>query len=174
MWVHINWHVGESTRRKIRMHWALFHSIWTAFEEVAAHALRVGARIFVEWPRGCSYWREPRVADFLAKHGFKFADFDGCMYGLVAQGGRDDGKPIMKPWRVACSPNSSLPRYLNLRCDGSHVHCICQGSYTLRTQSYTPKIVEQVHVSLNADMDPKSKHPRWQTGAFLCVEVPAS
>ena len=156
------------------MHWALFHNIWKSFLVVAEHALRVGARVFVEWPRGCSYWREPCVASFLVKHGFKFADFDGCMYDLRAVGGKGDGMPIKKPWRVACSPNSSLPSYLCKRCDGSHQHVHCAGAYTLKTQGYTPEVVKQVHVSLNADLNPKAQHPRWEQGAFICVEVPVS
>ena len=174
MWVHLNWAVGESTRRKIRMHWALFHKIWRSFVIVAEHALEVGARVFVEWPRGCSYWREPCVAEFLIKPGFKFADFDECMYGLIAQGGRGDGMPIKKPWRVACSPNSSLPQYLYKKCDGSHQHVHCAGSYTLKTQGYTPEVVKQVHVSLNADMNPKTNYTRWESGSFVCVEVPTA
>ena len=101
MWVQINWYRGEGVREKIRQHWDLFHRIWAAFEEVAEHALKLNARVFIEWPRGCSYWREPRVLRFLSKHGFVNADFDGCMYGLVASGGRFDGMPIQKPWRVA-------------------------------------------------------------------------
>ena len=88
---------------------------------------------------------------FLSKHGFVNADFDGCMYGLVAVGGSHDGYPINKPWRVACSPNSSLPKFLNLKCDRSHIHTHCAGSYTNKTQGYTPKIVSLVHKSLNYD-----------------------
>ena len=152
----------------------MFHKIWKSFVIVAEHALNVGARVFVEWPRGCSYWREPCVAEFLIKHGFKFADFDGCMYGLIAQGGRGDGMPIKKPWRVACSPNSSLPQYLYKKCDGSHQHVHCAGSYTLKTQGYTPEVVKQVHVSLNADMNPKANYTRWESGSFVCVEVPTA
>ena len=82
-----------------------------------------------------------------------FADFDGCMYGLVAKGGNSDkvGMPINKPWRVACSPNSSPPRFLNKKRDRSHQHTHCAGSFTKGTQSYTPEIVRQVHRSLNFD-----------------------
>ena len=47
------------------------------------------------------------VARFLDRYGFRFADFDGCMYGLVATHGKDAGLPIKKPWRVAFV-NSSL------------------------------------------------------------------
>ena len=82
--------------------------------------------------------------------------------------------PIKKPWRVACSPNSCLPKYLDKLCDGSHKHVHCAGAYTLSTQSYTPEIVKQVHVSLNIDLNPKVKHPRWGEGAFICIELPVS
>ena len=50
----------------------------------------------------------------------------------------------------------------------------CAGSYTLKTQGYTPEVVKQVHVSLNADLNPKAQHPRWEQGAFICVEVPVA
>ena len=65
-WVSINWHRGRETRDKIRQHWVLFHRIWDAFTIVASHALGCGARVFVEWPRGCSYWHEPSVQRLLA------------------------------------------------------------------------------------------------------------
>ena len=87
MWANVNWARGEHVRQKIRQHWDLCHRIWTSFVTVAEHAIKLGARVFIEWPRGCSYWREPCVMEFLAKHNFQFADFDGCMYGLVAKGG---------------------------------------------------------------------------------------
>ena len=172
-WVFINWLRGETCREKIREHWDLFHRIWKAFEEVAEHALSKGAKVFIEWPRGCAYWREPCVVRFLAKHNFQFADFDGCMYGLKASGGRHDGMPINKPWRVACSPNSSLPKFLNLRCDRSHTHTACQGSYTKKTQNYTPAIARQVHRSLNYD----ARREGWPLDAacsMLGIEVSTS
>ena len=87
---------------------------------------------------------------------------------------RGNGMPIKKPWRVACSPSSSLPKYFNKQCDSSHEHVHCAGSCTLKTQGYTPEVVKQVHVSLNADMNPKADHPRWESGSFVCVEVPTS
>ena len=110
---------------------------------------------------------------FLTKHDFKFADFDGCMYGLRARGGRGDGELIKKPWRVACSPNSSLPQFLCKRCDGTHRHVHCAGAYTLKTQGYTPEVVKQVHMSLNADLNRKPHYTAdWDDGAFICIEVP--
>ena len=92
------------------------------------------------------------MSQFLTKHGFTFADFDGCMYGLVATKGRDEGMPIQKPWRVACSPNSCLPGMLDKRCDGSHDHTPCAGQNTLLTQGYTPEIAGIVHQSIVRDI----------------------
>ena len=74
-----------------------------------------------------------------------FADFDGCMYGLKATRGSVAGEPIRKPWRVACSPNSTLPKWLCKRCDGTHTHTPCAGQNTLGTQSYTDEIVNVFH-----------------------------
>ena len=165
-WQFINLRRGPETVAKIRLHWKLFKRLWAAFEIVAEHALKVGARVLVEWPRKCAYWKNDRVVRFLQKHGFKFADFYGCMYGLVATTGRDAGKPIQKPWRVACSPNSCLPDLLNKRCDGSHGHTPCQGRNTLMTQGYTPEIVGIVHQSIVRDITTINSAKRQPDGSL--------
>ena len=159
---------------KISFHWKLFKRLWAAFEIVATHALGVGARVFVEWPRRCAYWKNDRVVKFLTAHGFVNSDFDGCMYGLVASKGRDAGMPIQKPWRVACSPNSCLPTMLNRRCDGSHDHTPCQGQNTLLTQGYTPEIVKIVHQSIVRDIatiNKETKSVRYEGRSIHCVGI---
>ena len=134
MWNRLNLLRGPATVRKIRRHWKNMKRLWNAFMQVADHALSVGARVFIEWPRGCSYWRAPFVYKFLSHRGFVDAEFDGCMYGLVAEHGPNAGVPIKKPWKVACSPNSSLPTMLNKKCDHSHHHTPCAGANTLGMQ----------------------------------------
>ena len=156
-WQYLNLKRGPNTVAKVKLHWRLFKRLWTAFEIVASHALSIGARVFVEWPRHCAYWRQPNVVKFLQDHGFVNADFDGCMYGLVASKGPSAGTPIQKPWRVACSPGSSLPQLLNKRCDGSHTHTSCAGPNTWLTQAYTPAIAELVHKSIVADIAKANK-----------------
>ena len=79
------------------------------------------------------------------------------MYGLVATNGRDAGMPIQKPWRVACSPNSTLPNLLCKRCDGSHDHTPCAGSNTLLTQGYTPEIANIAQQSIVHDIAAMNK-----------------
>ena len=157
LWQRINVLKGGATEIKIRYHCKLMKRLWKAFEVVASHALSVGARVFIEWPRGCSYWKDSRVVKFLNKHGFVFADFDGCMYGLVAERGPNEGQLINKPWRVACSPNSSLPKFLNKKCDGSHDHTPCSGVNTLGTQGYTDMICGLVHQSICHDNKEKNQ-----------------
>ena len=174
-WQFINLRRGPETVAKIRLHWKLFKRLWNAFERVASHALSVGARVLIEWPRRCAYWKNDRVVKFLSKHGFVNADFDGCMYGLVATKGGDAGMPIQKPWRVACSPNSSLPSLLNKRCDGSHDHTPCAGVNTLLTQGFTQDIVNVVHQSIVHDiaaLNKKAAQPAPYRGrALLSVGI---
>ena len=110
-WTHVNLHRGSSIVNKIKGHWIEFRKLWKKFEEIACLAIPHGVAIFIEWPRGCRYWTNSKVARFLEKYGFKSADV-GCLYGLFASHGKDAGLPIKKPWRVAYL-NSSLGDFLN-------------------------------------------------------------
>eukprot|EP00969_Alexandrium_andersonii_P203117 8975659-Alexandrium_andersonii.AAC.1 len=65
-------------------HWRL----WEGIEEVASRSRRVGATVFLEWPKRCRYWAESRIVEFLDKLGFEGAIFDGCMYGLTPSDSR--------------------------------------------------------------------------------------
>lgn len=150
-WQVLNKAKGKDTAAKISAHWNLFHKLWQSFEVVADHAIRVGASVFIEWPRGCAYWREPCVVNFLRKHDFKRTHFDGCMYGMVAVHGPESGTPIRKPWAVE-SLNSCLPEYLNKVCDGKHKHTPCAGRNTRITEGYTPEIVSLVHDAFRVDV----------------------
>ncbi len=95
---------------------------------VLRHAQTVGARVFMELPRHCLYWRDLRATSVLEEFGFLNADFDGCQYGLVAKSGKEVGHPIFKPWRIA-TLRSTLPNYL-YKVSGSHErpHTRCGGA----------------------------------------------
>eukprot|EP00972_Heterocapsa_arctica_P090611 13369601-Heterocapsa_arctica.AAC.1 len=105
---------GKATVKKIEAHWTLFRLLWAAFERICIPAIERGASIFIEWPRGCKYWKEGNVVAFLKKYNFKTTEFDGCMYGLVDKHGPKAGLPINKPWEVAFN-RSSIADYLNLK-----------------------------------------------------------
>ena len=91
MWSHISMHRGSSTVALLLSHWAEFHRLWKRFEEIAKNVIPKGVAMFIEWPVGCRYCANTRVARFLSKYGFAFAGFDGCMYGLVATKGEEAG-----------------------------------------------------------------------------------
>ena len=133
----MNMHSGSSTVAKIKGHWVEFRKLWKRLEEIACFAIPHGVALFIEWPRGCRYWRNSNVARFLAKYGFEFVDFDGCMYGFVALHGKGAGLPIKKPWRVAYL-DSSLGDFLSIKCDRSRNHSSCSGQNASGTGCYTP------------------------------------
>ena len=150
-WTHMNMHRGNSTVNKIKGHWAEFRKLWGRLEEIACLAIPHGVVIICEWPRGCRNWTSSNVVRFLEKYGCKFADFGGCMYGLVASHGKDADLPTKKPWRVAYL-NSSLGELFNLKCDGSHEHSPCPGQNTSDTERYTPLIARAVHQCFGRDV----------------------
>ena len=117
-------------------HWDVHRRLWQGFEIVVRHCAKVGATVLLEWPRYCAYWREPKVSSFLREMNFRFANFDGCMYGLVST--RKSGNyPLRKPWRIAYI-NSTIADHLNLTCDGSHMHVPGSGPDAKCLQGYSP------------------------------------
>ena len=167
-WCNFNAARGPATRAKIERRREVFWELWDSFLIVAKHAISVKARILIELPRGCSYWHDPRMCDFLGKQGFSYADFDGCMYGLVARHGPDTGHPICKPWRIACL-NSSLNTFLFKMCDSKHAlaHTKCGGQNTKETQCYTPRIADMIHKSIKHDV--RALKDVVMPMAFCCV-----
>ena len=153
-------------------HWDLHWRLWDHFELAARHCASVGAAALLEWPRFCEYWKEERVMNLLTELGFQFADFDGCMYGLVARHGSGTSLPIRKPWRIACL-NIDLPRYLNLRCDGRHRHAPCASGNALFTQGYTPAIADLIRKCV-AERARAKRRPRRCVYVGLTLDPPAS
>ena len=112
-------------------HVKLFWQLWESFVIVLKHANKVKARVFIELPRQCYYWKDSRITSVLEQHGIVNADFDGCQYGLVAKHGKEIGHPINKPWRIA-TLRSTLSNTLHKVCDGKHAlcHTKCGGANT--------------------------------------------
>jgi hypothetical protein len=53
-WQYLNLKRGPKTVAKIRLHWRLFKRLWAGFDIAVSHALSIGARVFIEWPRHCA------------------------------------------------------------------------------------------------------------------------
>eukprot|EP00969_Alexandrium_andersonii_P167144 7387494-Alexandrium_andersonii.AAC.1 len=100
-----------------------------------SHCHAVGVAVFVEWPRHCACWHEPRIRGFLEEWGFEYADFDGCVYGLRPVDPSLRWARIRKPWRIACL-SSSFPSRLNKTCAGLHPRLPREGRGALHTHGY--------------------------------------
>ena len=87
-WQRINLRRNPATKDKVKQHWKLFAKLWKSFEIIANHAMSVGAAVYNEWPLGCSYWANKKVSAFFQKRHFNFAVVHGCMYGLMAEYGK--------------------------------------------------------------------------------------
>eukprot|EP00974_Lingulodinium_polyedra_P086708 8404745-Lingulodinium_polyedra.AAC.1 len=57
-------HHDELQREHMRTHEAM----WKNFESVLRHCRRVGATVFIEWPRSCDYWKHERIQRVLLKN----------------------------------------------------------------------------------------------------------
>ena len=90
---------------------------------------------------------QKRVSQFLKAMNFKYADFDGCMYGLVSRREGSDGLPVRKPWRIAFI-NSTTDKHLRVLWAGSHLHVPCSGHDAIYAQGYTLAICHAVMKSV--------------------------
>eukprot|EP00974_Lingulodinium_polyedra_P114122 11049090-Lingulodinium_polyedra.AAC.1 len=42
-------------------HLTLHKRLWKNFVTVIEHCFKVGATVFIEWPRECAYWKDPKI-----------------------------------------------------------------------------------------------------------------
>ena len=84
-WQHINWAKGtEATRDQIREHRRVFEQLWDNIEALDAHVIKSGAKVAIEWPRYCTYWRHNKVKNFVERKALWEVNFNGCAFGLKA------------------------------------------------------------------------------------------
>ena len=98
----------------------------------------------MEWPKGCTYWRDRAVKAALRKWGCEMHHFDGCMYGLQSQAAATRGKPLRKPWTIAS--NAGGFTHIRRSCDRTHQHVKTQGVDTKPTEGYTDALADRVHL----------------------------
>ena len=74
----------------------LFKRLFKSFKKVVAHALSVGAQVYMALPRYCGYWKYPPVQKFLKRHSFQSFIFDWCGYNLNTP----SGIPLKQAWSL--------------------------------------------------------------------------
>ena len=127
---------------RLRKHIRLFDKLWHRFETIARHTHQKGNFIAIEWPKGCSYWKLPKVRKLIKDLDLKFVYFDGCMLGLKSI---VNGLPIRKPWAICTNSDEILKEFSGFTCCGHSKHQPCQGVDTKITEGYTVEFVEKLH-----------------------------
>ena len=142
-WQHIN--VLRGAGEKVREHQEKAMQLWRLFMK-GAHIVKArGGTIAFEWPYSCQYWGWHSVRKFISAMKMVEHRIDGCACGLTSI---VDGRPILKPWRIATDSSHMVWSLLPLRCPGKpkHTsHALCQGRDTERSGHYPPKLARPIH-----------------------------
>ena len=127
---------------RLQRHQRLFNKLWHRFEEVARYTHQKGNHVAIEWPKGCSYWKLPKVRKLIKDLDLKHICFDGCMLGLRSV---VNNLPIRNPWVIYTNSDEILKEFSGLTCCGHSKHQVCQGVDTKLTEGYTVEFVERLH-----------------------------
>ena len=140
----------KNFKANMRKHRMKFRRLWENFVAVAKAVHASGGRIAIEWPTGCSYWREKSVVKFLGLLGLSKSGIrvDGCMVGLR----NEWNKPVYKPWTLITNCDSLRSAFTQCKCDGSHEHGACTGKTAKLSESYTVDFVRRVHRAWESDV----------------------
>jgi len=143
-WQNINVKRPGGPRRMLE-HRRLMNKLWASFELLAQAIVDRRGDVCIEWPKGCSYWKLPKVRAFLARYQMLDAIFHGCMFNL--QSVVHAGKHILKPWRISTTSHAIYAVFNNRLCDKTHDHVPCAGRDTKQTERYSNEMVKALHVS---------------------------
>ena len=126
-------------------HRRLLDKLWANFEQLANAVADRHGDIGLEWPKGCKYWKLPKVRAFLARHNCLDAVFHGCMFNLHSVAHVD--KRILKPWRNSTTSHALYSVFYGRLRDKSHERAPYQGKDTKITEQYTHEMVKTLRVS---------------------------
>jgi hypothetical protein len=136
-------------RRLIRKHKLLFSRLFSRLVEIADDcAFEGGLPLVFEWPRHCTYWKLPEVVKFVNDNDLKFAEFDGCRFGLRSCNAGAEHMFLMKPWRFATNIPEVYSGFHGLFCQGcspSHQHDVTRGQNARHSQGYSRELVTKLH-----------------------------
>ena len=145
----LNIATGRGTE-KIKQYWLDFAKFMSNLSIVLRAAKEMDAFINLEWPKGCSYWKDPRVQKLIRRYGLQRTQVDGCQYLLKSINPQDFGMLIKKPWFFA-SNMMSLSRTA-LTCTGGHPHAQCLMDNAKLSERYTIKLVRWIHTCFKEEV----------------------
>ncbi len=120
-----------------------FSNHFAAAQPLVRLVRRLGGHIALELPRGCSYWSEPLLTKLVSDYSLLTADFDGCMYGLIARYGDHAGLPMLKQWRLVTSCKE-VASVITDRCNHDVQHVRIEGRNTKCSENYPSMLAGKV------------------------------
>ena len=145
--VRVNLAKDPSYEKKLKGHIAVYKMLFRNFLIFAQIVINRGnGFIALEWPHTCNYWLRPEVVDFLSWDiGWNKAVIKGCTVGLCVKGGKHDGKPLGKSWRIMTTMPDFQRFFPEVCMHRKGEHAITEGSNTVLSGRYTPLMVERIH-----------------------------
>ena len=140
---------------------------------LAVHARAVGAKVDLEWPTRCIYWKIHAVVSFMRVFRLKKVNFDGCAVGLKSIARATRGMLIKKPLLMVTDLDEIVDTFKGLVCDGSHEHAPCQGIDTPNSENYNPEHAYALHSAHSKYCNSKHKGCEDELNINECILRPA-
>ena len=151
-WTHINKHI-PSAFTKIRKHRKLFEKLFQTFIKLCEVARECGTFIAIEWPTGCTYWKNSRVRELIQRYGLRPVKFHGCALNVRATSGPDKGKRLKKPWTIFTDCPYVVDIFSNKLCQRDHDHAECRGKVCKESEDYSADYVACLHRAFKRAVD---------------------
>jgi hypothetical protein len=139
----------------------------------------LGGHLALELPRHCMYWSQPLLTQFVTNFGLLSAEFDGCMYGLVAKHGDDAGQLLLKPWKLVTT-STRLASSITERCTHNVSHVRIEKRNTKSSETYPHKLAKEVLKAIRIEckrhvvgVHRVIKHPTSPLGSVSNLSPPA-
>ena len=135
-WQHVN---ILTNREKVEDHHKLFLKLLKSLKSFMRIMKPFNPELAMELPKTCYYWKWAVVQAFIKKHCLQTCLCDGCMLGIVDDGGR----PLRKSWQIMST--LPLPGLNGRTCDGTHEHGQSRGHSLKDAESYSYHMTDAIH-----------------------------
>ena len=116
-------------------------------------AFACGTYIAIEWPTGCTYWKNKEVKALIHRYDLEPVRFHGCALNLKVTKGKFKGKFLKKPWTIFTDCPNVREAFQNKLCQRNHDHAECRGEVAKSSESYSADYVACLHGAFRRALD---------------------
>ena len=146
--------------------------LWNGWKRLAAHAVRTGATLTIEWANDSDLHRQHHVRIFVEKYQMKRFKAAGCVFGLKSIIPSTRGLPLCKAWGIwtnsaPLATALSDPRVLY---QGGHPSTPVSGANTAHSGAYPNDFAHFVNTAFSTRVAPALDLLR-QSGHFQAWQL---